>query len=167
MEDLTTDSGNMSPGRRAFRSFRRLPPWRYIQRSIFTNIQIYLHSIDDLCCLWLFNSTVAALISHKILFIKLHSPVSAFGVIALSPCLFLFDLINLVVLHSGFSSAAVVWRFISGIVSVILIICSSAFASLFINGNAELKWDRSVEVIALLIDDADSRFLWSGSISRG
>lgn len=146
MEGLATDSVNMSPRPRGFRCFRRVPPWRYIQRSIFTNIQVYLHSIDDLSCLWLFNSTVAALISHKTLFIRLHIPVSAFGVIALSPCLFLFDLINLVVLHSGFTSSAVVWRIISGIVSVVLIICSSAFASLFINGNAELDWSRSVEV---------------------
>ena len=66
----------------------------------------------------------------------------------LSPCLFLFDFINLVVLYSGLSSPKIVWNVLSGIVGVVLIICSCAFASLFINGNAELNWSRSVQVIS-------------------
>jgi len=149
VEAAASDSGNMSS--MSSRSFhpRRLPPWRCIKRSIFACIQVYLNSIDNLFYLWLFNSTAAALISHKIMFIRLHSPLPVFGVIMLSPCLFLFDFINLLVLHSGLSSPKFVWNVLSGIVGVVLIICSCAFASLFINGNAELNWSRSVQVNVL------------------
>jgi len=139
----------MCPRRSGFFHPRPLPPWRCIKRAIFAYVQVYLHSIDNLFYLWLFNSTAAALISHKIIFIRLHSPLSVFGVILLLPCLFLFDFINLVVLHSGLSSSKTVWNVLSGIVSVVLIICSCAFTSLFINGNAELNWSRSVQVNVL------------------
>jgi hypothetical protein len=156
-------------GKGCLYSASRFPSRRYVQRSIFGYVQLYVHSIDNLFCLWLFNSTVAALISHKILFIRLHTPLSVFAVILLSPCLFLFDFINLVLLHCGFSSSKIVWNVLSGAVSAVLIICSSAFASLFINTNAELNWNRSVEVTShstILQLTGNNRSSLNGSISK-
>lgn len=127
------------------------PPRRYSSfgrfwKLIFNHLHRYIHSLDSLLALGLFNSTVAALITHKLMIIRLHSPLSTLGLLVTWPCLFVFDLMTLVILHHGFSSTKLLLKGISGIVSLLIMVCSAVFASLYLEGNAELNWTRSVGV---------------------
>ena len=78
--------------------------------------------------------------------ILLHKPLSASGVILTAPCLFLFDLITLLLLYWGFVSRLTIIKLLAALVSILVVICSAAFASMYIQGNVELNWTRSVEV---------------------
>jgi hypothetical protein len=110
-------------------------------------VQRYLFSIESLFALGLFNSAVVALVSHKIMMIWLHRPLPAWGLLLTGPCLFVFDLITLMMLHWGLTSTKAAYKSVSGIIAVMIMLCSATFASLYIEGNAELNWERSVEVI--------------------
>ena len=129
-----------------FQAPRRYSRFGYVLRMILTNLRRYIHSLDGLLALGLFNSAAAALIGHKLIIIRLHLPLSTFGLVVAGPCLFVFDLITLVILHHGFSSSKLFLRGISGIVALLIMICSATFASLYLEGNTELNWTRSVEV---------------------
>ena len=118
----------------------------YVRRLILTNLRDYLHSLDNLLALGLFNSAAAALIGHKLMIIQLHRPLSTLGLVVAGPCLFVFDLMTLVILHHGLSSKKLFLKGISGMVTLLIMICSATFASLYLEGNTELNWTRSVEV---------------------
>jgi hypothetical protein len=131
-----------------------LPSPRYFLRwslnhPIIATIRVmhnYLYSFDNLFALALFTSTVAALLSHKIMVILLHQPLSACGLILTAPCLFVFDVITLLLLHRGLLSRFKIINALASLVSVLVMICSAAFASMYVQGNVELNWTRSVEV---------------------
>src|SRR5277367_1720610 len=127
---------------------RYVPRWG-LSHVIFTPIRVihtYLYSFDNIFALGLFTSTITALISHKIMIILLHKPLSASGVILTAPCLFLFDLITLLLLYWGFASRLTIIKLLAALISILVVICSAAFASMYIQGNVELNWTRSVEV---------------------
>jgi hypothetical protein len=108
--------------------------------------QTYLFSLDSVPALGLFTAAAAALISHKVVIILLHQPLSTCGLVLASPFLFTFDLTTLILLHRGLSSSKAAWRVLAGVTSILIAICSAAFASLYFQGNAELQWAQSVEV---------------------
>jgi hypothetical protein len=110
------------------------------------HVQSYLHSLDSIFALGLFTAAAAALISHKIMIIRLHGPLSTLGLIFCGPFLFVFDLITLILLHRAFASKKTAWQIFAGITAISIMSCSAAFASLYIEGNAEINWGRSVEV---------------------
>jgi hypothetical protein len=120
-----------------------------VQRLILTNLYGYLHFLDSLLALGLFTSAATALICHKLMIIHLHRPLSILGLVVTAPCLFVFDLMTLVILHHGFLSKKLFLKGISGIVTLLIMICSATFASLYLEGNTELNWTRSVEVCFL------------------
>src|SRR5271170_675530 len=127
---------------------RHFPRWG-LNHAILTTIRVmhtYLYSFDNVFALGLFTCTIAALISHKITLILLHQPLSASGLILTAPCLFLFDLITLMLLHWGFVSRFTIIKLFTALVSILGVICSTAFASMYVQGNVELNWTRSVEV---------------------
>jgi hypothetical protein len=108
--------------------------------------QTYLFSLDSVSALALFTVAAVALFSHKVVIILLHQPLSTCGLVLASPFLFTFDLMTLILLHRGLSSSRAAWRMLAGVTSILLAICSAAFASLYFQGNAELQWAQSVEV---------------------
>jgi len=108
--------------------------------------QTYLFSLDSVPALGLFTAAAAALFSHKVVVILLHRPLSTCGLVLASPFLFTFDLTTLILLHRGLSSSKAAWRVLAGVTSILIAICSAAFASLYFQGNAELQWAQSVEV---------------------
>jgi hypothetical protein len=115
-------------------------------RCIVRTLHSYLYSLDHLLELGLFGSTVAALISHKVMLIRLHEPLSTCGVIFSSPCLFVFDVITLLLLHRGLASKSIPCKVVSAFVCLLVLVCGAVFASLYVQGNVELDWTRSVEV---------------------
>lgn len=78
--------------------------------------------------------------------IRLHRPLSALGLVTAGPCLFVFDLITLMIIHRGLASMKMAHKGLAGVAAILIMICSAAFASLYIEGNAELNWTRSAEV---------------------
>ena len=123
---------------------------RYIHAVFFHIVQQYVHSLSNMSAIGFFTSAAFALISHKIIFIALQSPISISGVIFTSPCLFLFDMITLLILHAGFSSRKRIYQTTAYFCAIMIIILCSAFASLYITANAELQWERSFEVLSLI-----------------
>jgi len=123
---------------------------RYIHAVCFHIVQKYVHSLRNMSAIGFFTSAAFALISHKIIFIALQSPISISGVIFTSPCLFLFDIITLLILHAGFSSWKRIYHITAYFCAIIIIILCSAFASLYITANTELQWERSFEVLSLI-----------------
>jgi hypothetical protein len=128
-----------------FQTPRRFLRFAYARRLILTNLRRYLYSLDSLVALGLFSSAAAALIGHKLMIIRLHRPLSVLGLVVTGPCLFVFDLMTLIILHYGLSSSKLLLKGISGIVALLLMVCSATFASLYLEGNTELNWTRSVE----------------------
>ena len=127
---------------------RLFPRWS-LNHAILSTIRVmhsYLYSFDNVFALGLFTSTIAALFSHKIMIILLHQPLSVSGIVLTAPCLFLFDLITLLLLHWGFVSRFTIIKLFATLISILVVICSAAFASMFVQGNVELNWTRSVEV---------------------
>ena len=112
-------------------------------------IQRYLYSLDKLLFLGLFNSGVVALISHKVMIILLHSPVSTWGLILTWPCLFEFDVITLALLHRGLSSRKKGYKWGSAAVVILVMFLSSVFASFYLEANVELYWERSIQVTSV------------------
>jgi len=132
---------------------RNFPRWTFnhVMLATIRAIHSYLHSFDSVFALGLFTSTIAALVSHKIMVILLHQPLSASGLILTAPCLFVFDLITLLLLYQGMISKFTIFRLSSCLVSLLFMICSAAFASMYVQGNVELNWARSVEVFHHLL----------------
>ena len=120
------------------RSLPRLPSLivRYVRR--------YLYSLDP-WSMGLLNSVAAALIAYKVLAILLHRPLPVWGLITASPCLFIFDFMTILALHRGLSK----YKPIPWIICILLMVCSAAAASLYLEGSAELNWSRSVQVCSL------------------
>ena len=120
------------------RSLPRLPSLivRYFRR--------YLYSLDP-WSMGLLNSVAAALIAYKVLAILLHRPLPVWGLITASPCLFIFDFMTILALHRGLSK----YKPIPWIICILLMVCSAAAASLYLEGSAELNWSRSVQVCSL------------------
>jgi hypothetical protein len=121
---------------------------RHLGTSILHYIQRYLYSLDSPFALGLLSSAAAALISHKIMIISLHSPLFIWGLILTWPCLFEFDLITLILLHWGLSSRKEVYKWGTGVSAIAIMLLSSSFASLYVKAHAELKWERAIEVIS-------------------
>jgi hypothetical protein len=115
-------------------------------RCILSYVQSYFFSINNVLAFGLFNSAVVALISHKLMIIDLHQPLSAWGLCFAGPCLFVFDLMTAMVLHSGLASSSVALRGLAGIGCTLILLLGATFASLYLEGNAELNWSRSVGV---------------------
>jgi hypothetical protein len=107
--------------------------------------QSYFFSLNILA-FGLFNSTVVALISHKLMIIDLHQPLSGWGLCFAGPCLFVFDLMTAMVLHLGLASSSVALKGLAGIGCTLILLLGATFASLYFEGNAELNWSRSVGV---------------------
>jgi hypothetical protein len=145
---LISEGGSleMSTGVNFLVPSRRFSRVIHIKRLMLGFVLHYLHSLDNLFALGLFNSAVAALISHKIMIIRLHSPLPILGLIITGPCLFVFDFITLMIIHKGLASSKRLCNILAGLGSVFIILCSATFASLYIEGNVELNWARSVEV---------------------
>lgn len=119
----------------------------HLPRTILGYIQSYLLSLHNVLEFGLFNSTVVALIYHKLMIIDLHQPLSGWGLCFAGPCLFVFDLMTAMVLHLGLASSSVALKGLAGIGCTLIILLSATFASLYLEGNAELNWSRSVGVI--------------------
>jgi hypothetical protein len=119
-------------------------------RTVFRVMHRYAFSIENILAFGLFNAAAIALISHKIIVIQLHQPLPNVGLFFASPCIFLFDFVVLWCLHRLLASPQAISRVVGATASIILTICSSAFASMFVQGNAELNWARSVEVVSTL-----------------
>lgn len=120
----------------------------YFGIILFQIIQRYLSSLDSLVSLGLFSSVAVALIAHKIILISLHSPLSMWGLMLVWPCLFEFDLLTLLLFHWGLSSRKKLFKWGTSVAAIFLILLSSSFASLYIEANAEVKWERAVGVIS-------------------
>jgi hypothetical protein len=129
-----------------FFPLRRFSRIKHPLRLVVNSLHQYLHSFDGPLLLALFNSTAVALVSHKVMIIRLHSPLSRWGLTFTGPCLFVFDFLVLVIIHLGLASTKIACRGLAGVAAILIMICSAAFASLYIEGNAELNWSRSVEV---------------------
>jgi hypothetical protein len=116
---------------------------------LFHLIQRYLYSLDSLPVLGLFNGGVVALISHKVMIILLHRPVSTWRLMLVWPCLFEFDVITLALLHRGLSSRKKGYKWGSVAVVILIMFLSSVFASLYFEANVQLYWERSIQVISI------------------
>lgn len=160
--EMHSNDGSLSSSRHFHR-------WSFNHAIITTFLAMhsYLYLFDSIFALGLFTSTVAALFSHKIMVILLHQPLSAAGIILTAPCLFVFDVVTLLLLYRGIVSRFTILRVLSYLVSMLVIICSAAFASMYIQGNVELSWTRSVEVFIRQIFLANpSRFSFIGNSSK-
>jgi hypothetical protein len=131
----------------------------HVPRTILAYVQCYLHSLESVWAVWVFNAAAAALISHKVMMIWLHGPLSGLLLLVLGPCLFVFDLLTLMVLHWGLASTKSVLRGLASVGAVLIMVCSATFASLYLEGSAELNWSRSVEVHLLEIANSGHRGL--------
>ena len=118
-----------------------------IPHFLFNKITAYLLSLENPWILGLFNCAAVALSFHKIMKIDLQGPLPICGVIFFLPALFAFDILTLAILHFGLKSSRVILRIPAVIGTVALILLSSVFASLYLEGNTELNWSRSVEVV--------------------
>ena len=117
-----------------------------LRRILLHSLKRYVFSIEDLLAFGLFNIALVAVLAHKIMVIQLHQPLSNIGLFVTIPWLFLFDFITLALLHRLLASSRIASRAVGCVGAVLLTICSAAFASMYIQGNAELNWTRSVEV---------------------
>ena len=114
--------------------------------QIYAYIQLYLFSSNNIPALGLMTSSIIALITHKIIIIRMHTPLSVFGIIFLGPFLFVFDLITLVLLHRALGSKKPTIETCGWCIGLVIIICSASFVSLYVEANAEINWGRSIEV---------------------
>lgn len=121
---------------------------RYFGVILFQILQRYLSSLDSLISLGLFSGVAVALIAHKIILIALHTPLSTWGLMLIWPCLFEFDLLTLILFHWGLSSKKKLVKWGTSVAAIFLILLSSSFASLYIEANAEVKWERAVGVMS-------------------
>jgi hypothetical protein len=117
-----------------------------IPHFIFNKLTAYLLSLENPWILCLFNSAAVALFSHKFMKIDLHGPLPLCQLFFLLPALFAFDILTLAILHLGLNSSRVL-SILSAIGTIALVLLSSVFASLYLEGNTELNWSRSVEVL--------------------
>jgi hypothetical protein len=122
-----------------------------IPQKALVCIQLYFHSLDNLWTFGLFTSTVVALFSHKVLMILLRGPLPLLPLFVATPCLFVFDMMTLVVLFWGLSSSRQVFRGVAALGAALIMVCSAIFASLYLEGKVELNWSQSFEVQVFLI----------------
>jgi hypothetical protein len=108
--------------------------------------QLYLNCLDSLWTVGLFNGAAVALVSHKMMIIALHQPLPPLGLFLATPCLFAFDMMTLLVLFLGLSSVRWAFRGMAAVSAGMIMVCSSLFASLYLEGNVELNWSQSFNV---------------------
>lgn len=122
-----------------------------ISHLVFSKVNSYLVSLESPWALGLFNCAAVALFSHKTMKIDLHGPLPFGGILLTLPSLFVFDVLTLTILHWGLNSALLILRLLAVGGSITLILLSSVFASLYLEGNTELNWSRSVEVFPFIM----------------
>ena len=127
--------------------FRHRIHFTKIPHFLFNKVTAYLLSLENPWILGLFNCAAVALFSHKIMKIDLHGPLPIFRLIFFLPALFAFDILALAIIHFGLKSSRLVLRIPAAIGAIALILLSSVFSSLYLEGNTELNWSRSVEVV--------------------
>lgn len=127
--------------------FRHHIHFTKIPHFLFNKLAAYLLSLENPWILGLFNCVAVALFSHKIMKIDLHGPLPIWRLIVFLPALFALDVLTLAILHLDLKSSRVLLKISAAIGTVALILLSSVFASLYLVGNAELNWSRSVEVL--------------------
>jgi hypothetical protein len=111
----------------------------------------YLHSLPTAFALGLFTTTAAALFFHKLLTIGLHAPLSAFFVVVLSPCFFVFDCVTLYLIHRGLSSRRYLYEILSGLACILVILSSASFLSFYKKSNSGLEWTHALEAFPLSV----------------
>jgi len=114
-------------------------------------VRRFIFSFPSLVGLFFFTTTTIALLTHKILIIKVHGPFTFLQLLFLGPFTFSFDFLTLYILHRAFCSASGVWRSVASIISFIICACSSTFVSMYFIANSEISWGRSIAVPSLLI----------------
>jgi hypothetical protein len=100
--------------------------------------------------LGLFVSASIALITHKVILIALHQPLSTCGLVFASPFLFTFDFLTLVLLFLGLTSPRLHKRITAAVFAVGIISLSATFTGFYLEAKAEVNWTRSVAVRSLL-----------------
>ena len=115
-------------------------------KGLFSCIQSFLFSIDNIYALGVFTASAVALLAHKITIILLHRPLSVPILIICAPFLFSFDFITLILLHRGLRSTKPAFQILTGSICFVIISCSSSFVSLYLESHTELHWGRTVEV---------------------
>jgi hypothetical protein len=146
------DRAGFSPSSPALVSYNPLPApnsFRFrgpMSKSIFYFVQSFLFSLKSTVALGIFAASIVALLSHKVIILLLHGPLSTLGTIFFGPFVFVFDIITLLLLYRGLGSANLAWQIFAGIVGLVITSCSATFVSLYLEANAEVNWGRSVEV---------------------
>src|SRR5579871_4530065 len=107
---------------------------RQVSRQFLRILLRYVLCIESLLGFGLFNTTVVALLSHKIINIQLHQPLSKTGVFFATPCLFFFDFVTLWILYRLLAASRLLIRVAGSVVAIVLTICSAAFASMYVQG---------------------------------
>ena len=118
-----------------------------IQSKIHASLLSKLLDFNGTLSLGLFTSASVALISHKVILIRLHEPLSAWHLILASPFLFAFDFLNLVVLYLSFQSPHSSKRILATLFASFILLLSTASASFYMETNAELNWRRTATVL--------------------
>ena len=119
--------------------------WRILFSFFLSLLRRLLFSLESYTALGLFTASSVALLVHKFTLILSHRPLG-FAFIFLWPFMFGFDLGTLILLYHMLSSGNKIWRLFGYIVCLIIISCSGAFVSLFLETNTPANWGRSVEV---------------------
>jgi hypothetical protein len=116
------------------------------QNPVENALGTYLYSFPSSVGLFFFTTTAIALITHKILIIKLHGPFSLWQILFLGPFTFCFDFLTLYLLYRSFRSASAFWSSFASLISFVICACSSTFVSMYCIANAEISWGRSLAV---------------------
>lgn len=117
-----------------------------LPKVLYSYVRLYLLSLDSIVGTGIMTASTVALVCHKIIIIRLHSPLSILGLVSFWPFLFVFDIITLILLHRGLASTNRAYRILASFLGLVITISSATFVSLYLSANAELNWGRSVEV---------------------
>lgn len=109
-------------------------------------LRSYCLLFDHTLALGLFTAASVALITHKLIFIALHQPLSTCGLVFASPFLFTFDFITLILLFLWLNSPQIHKRIIAGLIALGIILLSATFVGFYFEAKAEVNWTRSVAV---------------------
>jgi len=119
-----------------------------IQLKLESSLRSKLLDFNGTHSLGLFTSASVALISHKVILIRLHEPLSAWHLVLASPFIFIFDFLNLLLLYLGFQSRHLSKRILAALFACFIVVLSTASASFYMEANAELNWRRTAVVLA-------------------
>jgi len=122
-----------------------------IRSKLHSSLLSKLLDFNGTHSLGLFTSASVALISHKVILIRLHEPLSAWRLILASPFLFIFDFLNLVVLYLSFQSPHLSKRILATLFACFILLLSTASASFYMETNAEMNWRRTATVLPQII----------------